>query len=70
MRFFRTGHRRYLKPIGGGVPDWFARIQQARHLGVAPDWFDDKPPIWQDWAAISLAVTNELAEPPQVDVTA
>ena len=41
------------------------RVELARHLGVPPDWFDDKPLIWQDWARVHLAVTNDLATPPE-----
>jgi len=37
----------------------------ARHLGVPPDWFDDKPLIWQDWAFVSLSVTRAVERGPQ-----
>ena len=43
------------------------RIQIARHLGVPPDWFDDKPLIWQDWALVSLSVTTDLETPPTTE---
>jgi hypothetical protein len=41
------------------------RIQLAHHLNVAPDWFDDKPPIWQDWALASLNITRAVERGPQ-----
>lgn len=39
------------------------RIAVARHLGVPPDWFDDKPPIWQDWGLVALDIHNDLSTP-------
>jgi hypothetical protein len=57
MAWATMGSQSYwLKPIGGALPDWFIRIELARHLGVTPDWFDDKPPIWLDWALIAYNV--------------
>lgn len=43
------------------------RIQLARHLGVPPDWFDDQPLIWQDWARVSHAVEVDLQTPPETE---
>ena len=34
-------------------------------MGVPPDWFDDKPLIWQHWGLIALDVHNTLSAPPE-----
>lgn len=39
------------------------RIEAARYLGVPPDWFDDKPLMWMDWALIALDVHTNLSTP-------
>lgn len=62
----RTGSAHFLKEAGlTGIPDWFTHISICRHLGVPPDWFDDKPLIWKQWAEVHLAVVNDLSTPTQ-----
>lgn len=48
------------------MPDWYTLITLMRHIKTDDDeWFEKRPPIWQDWVAMHANVQAAIERGPE-----